>query len=526
MEETEYRWLPHLEGAVPPAGQGKRISTYTISLEGWRRGLILKFYSHFDEENRLKIRYSLENEERKHHFSLSMGDKVSDEAFVICDDKELTKQHLSKENVPVPQGRMFPKDATDEEIITYGKSLGFPLVVKPTNGNAGKGVFANIQKEEELKGIVEHVRHELGYPDIIVETYVAGEEFRICVIENRVLGAMNRRPTNIVGDGTNNIKQLIDLKNKIRKMNPHLTSRLIKIDREVEDMLRRAGYTLDSVPADGELVYLREKSNLSAGGDAIDVTEKLTPELEKIAIDAGKAIPGLTHYGVDMIVDKEKNTGVILEVNARPGFGGHLFPMEGKPRDFAKEVIDYYFPETKDIERTNLYFDFDNVILPLKTRVASEVQVSVPPIDVLYGKRYVVSGNVQGSGYRRWIRKNAMYKNIHGSIENLDDGKVEIILVSTKEGALDVFKEDYILGYEDVVVTNLQEFDWNKPVQYGFEIIEELPEEVLELEREKEKIELENQRLHKKYSKLMNSRIWRYTSPVRYVLDAVKRPLK
>ena len=195
----EYRWMPHHEGAVPPAGQGKRISTYTVSLEAWRRGLDLTFYSYFDEENLLKIRYSIGNGEKVHHFSLSMGDKVTDEAFYICDNKETTKQYLSKNNVPVPQGKMFTEEATDEEIISYAEKLGFPVVLKPTDGNAGKGVFANVQSAESLKGLVSYVRDELGYKEVIVEDYITGDEFRIYVLGDKVLGAMNRRPASVLG---------------------------------------------------------------------------------------------------------------------------------------------------------------------------------------------------------------------------------------------------------------------------------------------------------------------------------------
>src|SRR5699024_4356721 len=129
-EDVKYKWLPHLEDAVPPAGQGKRISTYTVSLEGWRRGLKLNFYSIFEDGNKLKVRYSLNNGDKTHHFQLSMGDKVSQKAFDICDDKELTKQYLRKHNVPVPEGEMFGKEASEEEIVQYGLSIGFPIVVK------------------------------------------------------------------------------------------------------------------------------------------------------------------------------------------------------------------------------------------------------------------------------------------------------------------------------------------------------------------------------------------------------------
>src|SRR5690625_4833066 len=139
--DIEYKWLPHLDGAIPSAGQGKRISTYAVALEGWRRGLKLKFYSVFEDGNKLKLRYSLSNENRTHQFQLSMGDKVSDEAFKICDDKDLTKQYLERGGVPVPSGKMFEAEVSEEDIVDYGLSLGFPIVVKPTDGNAGKGVF-------------------------------------------------------------------------------------------------------------------------------------------------------------------------------------------------------------------------------------------------------------------------------------------------------------------------------------------------------------------------------------------------
>ncbi|WP_373893900.1 acylphosphatase [Virgibacillus sp. CBA3643] len=543
MEDIKYRWLPHHEGAVPPAGQGKRISTYTVALEGWRRGLGLTFYSVFDDENHLKVRYSISSQDRTHYFTLSMGDKVSDEAFAVCEDKELTKQHLLKGNVPVPQGKMFEEHIDDEEIISSCANMRFPLVVKPTNGNAGKGVFANIQSLEDFRDIVSYIRHELNYPEIIVEDYIPGEEFRIVVIEDRVLGAMNRRPTSVVGDGIHSIKQLIYRKNQIRKMNPHLTSRLIKVDREVEDLLHRDGHTLKTVPEEGERVFLREKSNLSAGGDAIDVTDELTPELKNIAINAGKAIPGLAHYGVDMIVDKENNTGVILEVNARPGIGGHLFPMEGRSRDFAKDIIDYYFPETINSERSSLYFDFDSILDPIKKRTAENVEVSaVPPLGKLYGKKYIVTGKVQVVGYRAWIKRQALKRNLHGYTENLDDGTVVVVVAGINEQEVNKFKNICFKGPEKAEVTDVTEFIWDKPVKIGFEIRkkelsqqevrqiekdkERIEREKAKIEQEKEKIEKDRNRVSKKYSQVLNSRMWRYTAPVRRILDMVKKPFK
>src|SRR5690625_3578251 len=524
--EPEYIWRPHLKDAVPPAGQGKRISTYTIALEGWRRGLELNFYSVFEDGNKIKVRYSLSNGERTHHFSLSMGDKVSDKAFKICDDKQLTKDYLNKFNVPVPEGTMFDANATTTEIVAYAEKIGFPLVVKPTDGNAGRGVFPNITDSETLKELVHHVREELEFDDIIIEKYYPGEEFRIYVIEDQVLGAMNRRPANVVGDGLHTIKELIEIKNRIRKTNPHLTNRLIKIDLEVETILERNGLTVESVPAEGALIYLREKSNLSQGGDAIDVTDQLTPELEQIAINAGKAIPGLAHYGVDMIVDKENNTGVILEVNARPGLGGHLFPIQGQPRDFAKKIIDYYFPETAHKNRSLLYFDFDSVIEPIVRRSASYVEVLPPPEGKLYGKKLVVSGDYHRPRFRRWIRRQAHKNYLHGFTDLLENNDVVIVIMGPDKNIVNNFKNICFAGPEGEKVSHVDEEEWNEPLLIGFETKRDYNlsrKEIQELIQEKDQIERERDILRKNYNNIRSSRAWRMTFPIRFILYNIKQ---
>ena len=524
MEEVKYRWLPHLEDAVPPEGQGKRISTYTVSLEGWRRGLQLNFYSIFEDGNKLKVRYSLSNEEKTHHFQLSMGDRVSQQAFDICDDKDLTKQYLNKDNVPVPHGKVFGKEDSEESMIEYGLSIGFPIVVKPTDGNAGKGVFANIQNETDFREIVPHVRDELGFENIIVESYVSGEEFRIYVIEDEVIGAMNRRPANVTGDGVSSIRQLIHEKNRIRKINPHLTSRLIHVDKEIERILEESGYTLNAIPKEGELVYLREKSNLSTGGDAVNVTDQLTPEICKIAIDAGKAIPGLSHYGVDMIVSDDRKKGVILEVNSRPGIGGHLFPGKGEPIDFAKEIIDYYFPDTKDVVRSNLYFDFDNVIKPIKTRSASNVELIKPPTGKLYGRKLRVTGKFQVRPLRREIYSMARSLNLHGYIKEVENNDLELVVVGPNEEDVSNFKKSCYDLPVDGTINQIEEEIWDKPIKIGFEIKNNklTTAEVNQLLNNQEKLQRENAQITKRYEDVIRSKAWKATFPVRFILQKIK----
>ena len=515
MTEVKFKWMPHHEGAVPPAGQGGRISTYNVALEGWRRGLNLEFYGVFEEETKLKLRYSLSSSERKHHFQLSMGDKVTQEAFDICADKDLTKQYLSQANVPVPEGKVFTKKSTLNEIGDYADKLNYPVVLKPTDGNAGKGVFANVQSRDNLLELVKHVQNDLGFNDIIVEKFVQGNEYRIVVIGERVLGAMIRRPASVLCDGKHTISQLIKIKNKERILNPHMTSRLIRIDREVIDLLSRSGYTLNSIPKKGTRVYLRTKSNLSSGGDSIDTTDDLTPELKQIAIDAGKAIPGLAHFGVDMIVDLERNTGTILEVNTRPGLGGHLFPVIGKPRDFASEIIDFYFPETKSVERSPLFFDFDTVVELIKTQQVSKVGVKNAPLGDFYGKEILVMGKFQHTQFLSWVYKQALSHELHGNIEYLKDGTVRIRVMGTNRKQIESFKQRCIQDSNHAKIEDIRVTEWNKPIKIGFEVIGAASNklhsnEISKVAIERERLTKEKSRLLEKFEHLQNQHTWRY----------------
>ena len=516
MTETEFKWMSHHEGAVPPAGQGGRISTYNVALEGWRRGLKLEFYGVFEEETKLKLRYALSNDKRKHHFQLSMGDKVTQEAFDICADKDLTKEYLNKANVPVPEGRVFTKESDLKDIGDYADSLGYPVVLKPTDGNAGKGVFANIQNRVNLIDLVKHVQNDLGYKNIIVEKFVEGNEYRIVVIGDRVLGSMIRRPASVLGDGKHTISQLIKKKNEIRVLNPHMTSRLIRVDREVIDLLNRSGYTLQSIPKKGTRVFLRTKSNLSTGGDSIDTTDDLTPELKQIAIDAGKAIPGLAHYGVDMIVDLERNTGTILEVNTRPGLGGHMFPVIGKPRDFASEIINFYFPETKNVERSLLFFDFGTVVELIKSQKVSSLELAPTPTGPFYGKEILISGQVQRVGFRIWAREQALERKLHGNAENLKDGRVRIRVLGTNKHLLEEFEQLCHTGPSRAIVQEIEVNEWNKPMQMGFEIIGTTSpkfhnfSEISKIAIERERLKREKSKVLEKYEHFQNDRTWRY----------------
>src|SRR5690625_1413642 len=527
MNKTTFKWMPHHEGAVPPAGQGKRISTYTIALEGWRRGLQLDFYRVIEEEINLKLRFSLDNGKRKHHFQLSKGDRVTQEAFDICDDKSLTKKYLKKNNVPVPQGKTFTTNNTKDEIGAYADKLGYPVVLKPTDGNAGRGVFANVQNRESLLNLVSYVQEELEFKNIMVERFIEGDEYRIYVIEDRVLGAMIRRPASVLGNGKHTIKQLIRRKNRVRRANPHLKSRLITVDREVIELLHRAGHSLKSIPEEGERVFLRTKSNLSTGGDSIDKTAEVSPEIVKIAVEAGKAIPNLPQYGVDMIVSTDQKTGTVLEVNTRPGIGGHLFPIEGEPRDIAKHIVDYYFPETKNVIRSPLFFDFDLVMKPIVHRQSTYSKLDRPPLGPMYGKELFLTGEFNGTSFKVWARRRALERDLHGNIEELSDGRIRIRIMGADKEKLDEFKALCYLEPAKANVQDIEEHEWNKPIKIGFEIINPINKlttrEIRKLKRSQEKLAKEKSKAIARYERLLNSRTWRYTEPVRKFIKKLLR---
>ena len=279
MQSKNRRWLPHLEKEVLSSVHGSNICMYSIALEGWRRGLTLEIYRKKENE----VCYILSSKKRTHHFNRSRGDLVTDEAVTICKNKHLTKEYLSNAGVPIPEGKRFKSDARFEDILNYVRLLGFPVVLKPTSGSMGKGVISNIQEEKSLKEAFLNMYNETNYyNDFIVEKFIPGEDYRIYVIDDKVVGAIKRIPANVTGDGVNTIEDLISMKNKQRKNNPFMAKSLIKMDQEVLQFISRAGYTPTSVLPKGETLYLRAKCNAAAGGDSIDATDILSPEIKKI----------------------------------------------------------------------------------------------------------------------------------------------------------------------------------------------------------------------------------------------------
>lgn len=534
MEEINTEWLPHLSNDIVSEVRGNFLDAYVVSLEGWRRGLTLKW--HTKDSGKFKDMYtwyvdrpgqlfSLSSKEKTHYFFRSRGDKVANDAVEIGRDKEQTKEVLKEAGVPVPDGRQFAEETTDEAIMAYAESIGYPVVLKPTDGSFGRGVVSNITSAGELEHALREVRTELNYRDVIVEQYIPGGDYRLYVVGDEVVAAMNRIPPNVTGDGTHTIQELIDIKNELRDENPRLVSCPIKVKRELKEYLGRKGYTVNTVPEDGERIFLSDKANISIGGDPVDVLDTLSLDVKETAVQAIEAVPGLTHGAIDMIVNEGQ--GHVIELNPTSQLGGLLFPIKGEPRDVPSAIIDHYFPETKDttIDRKRTYFDYHDVLDPLQARDASTTTVTPTPADKIYAKKYTVIGNVQNIGYHRGLRKHAFERYLHGFVMNMENGDIEVVVAGTDPDMVDDFENGLWEDEERAQVIEVRQEVYNDPIKMGFEIKADLKTQLRELKAYKQELdilEFERKQAEVERRKFHSSTSWRMTLPVRIVGGIIK----
>lgn len=477
--------LPHLTNKIVTHAKKTRLCSMAVALEGWRRGLTLTWYTadseHFENMVIFGVNppgrlFSLSSEERTHYFFRTRGDKVSNEAVEIGSEKDLTKKYLAKEGVPVPEGLGFYEEDTDETILQKAEEIGYPLVLKPTDGSLGNGVVTNITSKEKMEKAIQYVRHKLEYNDLVLERYMRGKEYRFYVVEDQVVAVYNRIPANITGDGEHTVEELIELKNIERKKNARLHSCLIEVDDEIMDFLADAEYGFQDVPPKGEKIYLREKTNVSSGGDPIDVTDDMDSYYKDIAIRALKAVPGLPHGGVDMIIDdslpKEKSAAII-ELNPTAQIGGPLFPLKGMSRDIPKAIIDYYFPETvnRRTENEMMYFDLPTIFEPLENRSALEVEVASVPMKKLRVKKLTITGKVARRGFMNDISRYAIKHGLHGELNQNYNDELEIIVGAPGKDEMEAFKE-YIRSSSRAKVKKVKEDSWKEPITVGFELVE------------------------------------------------------
>ncbi len=259
-------------------------------------------------------------------------------AYWISDDKWMTKQFLQRNGINHAGGILLQRGYPPEKL----NELKFPAVVKPVNTDHGIAVSTNLQTPEELISAIENAFRYSG--KVIVEEYFPGREYRFLVIDYKVRAIAFREPANVTGDGESTIRQLIKKKNEGRGTDYRYPLLKIIIDDEVKRHLKAASLSEDSVLIKGEKIFLRKNSNLSTGGDSIDMTDEMPDFYKEIAVSAAKSA-GLKIAGVDIIIKDTRiapssDNYIVVELNAPAMLSMHDFPYIGKNRHAERYVLD------------------------------------------------------------------------------------------------------------------------------------------------------------------------------------------
>jgi cyanophycin synthetase len=276
----------------------------------------------------------------------SIGNKTSCVGVDISCDKLLTKQLLKNQSIPVAEGH---KVLNLFGLLHEAERIGYPVVLKPQSGNKGNGVILNIKSHKQL--VDSYINLRKNQKDIIIEKFVRGKDYRVCVVNYKVVAVALRIAPYVIGNGRDNLKTLIDVINDdpLRGEDHEKALTKIKIDAELISCLLKRGLQLEHVPKKGEKIFLRENANLSTGGMAIDCTEEICEENIEYCINAAKIL-GLDICGIDICakdisIPLHEDNGVVIEINAAPGIRMHHYPSKGKKRNVGKAILEMLYDQ-------------------------------------------------------------------------------------------------------------------------------------------------------------------------------------
>ena len=319
-----------------------KITTKLLAEEALRKGYELELLYGSPSEGSCTIRCRKGGKE--FHFKSLNTALTPSYGFLIAEDKVQANALLESAQIPIPDTavvssleNMDEVNRAQEMIKKYGQ-----VVVKPAKTNHGTGVRVGVDDKDELLRAIKYAKRESERPgevaDVLVQKMILGDEYRFLVLENKVLAVATRKPPFVVGDGLSTIAQLVEQKNKDSRRGEGHTAELTKISIEDVRATNKAGF-LEMIPKIGEEVSVLKTSNLSRGGEAIDVTNVASAELKKMAVSAAR-VCGLGIAGVDIMTqDIKGGEGVVIEVNVSPGIRMHQFPSKGKPRDVVKKLF-------------------------------------------------------------------------------------------------------------------------------------------------------------------------------------------
>ena len=277
----------------------------------------------------------------------TMTSATSAIAVDIASDKDLTTRLLGAAGLPVPKQESV---RTVDQAVRAADRIGYPVVLKPLDGNHGRGVCLDLQGDDEVRAAFPVAQGESRRGSVIVESFITGKDYRCLVIDGRIAAIAERVPASVTGDGISTVEQLVDTANADprRGVGHEKVLTRIKVDDAAVELVREQGLEMTDVPPEGQMVKLALTGNMSTGGISIDRTYEAHPENVEIAEEAARMV-GLDIAGIDFICPDiteavRETGGAICEVNAAPGFRMHTHPTIGEPQFIAKPVVDMLFP--------------------------------------------------------------------------------------------------------------------------------------------------------------------------------------
>lgn len=264
---------------------------------------------------------------------------VSHAALSVANSRPLTKEVFTDAGIPAPKGRSFTQDHFDEAFEYFQNRQG-PTVVKSAAGKPHGGTFLNVNTTQEFRNAWSRaVEASSSKTRITVEQHISGVNIRAYVVSDRVVASVARVPAFVIGNGRDSLTSLIEAKTTLRSEHPYLQRRSVQVDTEC---LAQQNVSYTSVPAEGAVVLLNDTVNIDQGGEPIDVTGVLSPEVQVLAVQAAQAIPGLIMAGIDLMVESPvtDTTAVVLRANAAANISLHHIPAYGAPVDVAGAIVD------------------------------------------------------------------------------------------------------------------------------------------------------------------------------------------
>ena len=318
--------------------QGISLKSSLIEYELRRRG-----YPYSRAGNRLVL---CEIGGRPATFFLMNGPSSSVGVRTICDNKWLSRQLFAANGLSVAQSGRFARNAANAALEFARDKIGYPVVIKPNSASRGRGVSTNVSSDAAFQEAWKNALAASRAPLILVERHARGNDYRFFVAGGKVVSVTWRKRANITGDGRSTVLQLIQNKNAERQANVYVSNYPIPTDPAQLETLVGNGLNLDYVPENNEYVELRDVSNLSAGGDSIDVTGKTHPSFQETAIAAIRSCPGMLYGGVDIIAEDitapaTPTNHVVGEIEFSPA-PLSTFPLKGPSRDMAAAILDCY----------------------------------------------------------------------------------------------------------------------------------------------------------------------------------------